>query len=313
MSNLATTIVRGLINNAPRKLGALLLAVLVWIVVTTDNETIAQRSLLVPIAVDGVSAEAVVVGLPQFAEVAISGPAARVDRLRPENIEAILDLTGVAGDFQVQVVVAPPQGISLERVVPNEVIGIVEAVVRTRVPVIASVMGELGPDLRGRLSVSPESAEVSGRAALVARAAAIAVPIPVSELERGNGLNAAGFVVDANGRPLPDVSIDVGAFSLSWDLEPVWLTKRLPLSLAPLASDRWDDLGGAPESVLVVGLASRVAELEVLVADVELPTGERDEGRYTLVLRPRLPEAVVIAEPVTLSARYTPPPRQLVE
>ena len=313
MSAQIASILRSLVNNAPRKLGALLLALLVWIVVATDNETIAQRSLLVPIVVDGISAEAVVVGLPQFAEVTISGPAARVDRLRPESFEAVLDLAGVAGDFQVQVVVAPPQGISLERVVPSEVIGIVEAVVRTRVPVIASLMGDLGEDRRGRLTVSPASAEVSGRAALVERAAAIAVPVPVASLEGSANLDAAGFVIDANGRPLPDVTIDVITFNLSWDLETVWLTRRLPLTVAALASDRWDALEGVPESVLVVGLASRVADLEVLVADVELPTGERPEGRYTVALRPRLPEAVVVAEPVTISARYTPAPPQLLE
>jgi YbbR domain-containing protein len=311
MSGAASHLWHRLIGHAPRKLGALLLACLVWIVVTTDNETIAQRSLLVPIVIDGVSADVVVVGLPQLAEVTVSGPAARIDRLRPESFEAVLDLTGVSGNFQAQVVVAPPQGMVLERVVPSEVIGMVEAVVRARLPVIASVMGDLGPDRRELIDVNPATAEVSGRAALVARAVAIAVPVPSSELERIDSLRTTGFAIDAAGRPLADVGVDVGEFEVRWQIDTVWLSRRLPLTLEMLASDRWDALEGLPESILLVGLASRVNELEEVVADVELPTGERPAGRYTVLLRPRLPEGVVVAEPLSASARYTPPPALL--
>lgn len=312
MSARLRTAWRRLIGHAPRKLGALLLAAVTWLFVATDSDTIAQRSLLVPIVIEGVSAEAVVVGLPQLAEVTVSGPAARVDRLRPESFEAVLNLAGVGGDFQAQVVVAPPQGITLERVVPSEVIGIVEAVVRSRVPVIASVMGDLGDDRRERIRVTPDSAEVSGRAALVARAVAIAVPLPLVELERSQAISGAGFAIDAAGRPLTDVNIDVQSFNLSWQIDEIWLTKRVPVVVEALDQSNWDALENLPSSVLVAGLASRVIALVTLVADVELPTSERAAGRYNLVLRPRLPDGVVAAEPLTASARYTPP-RALLE
>jgi YbbR domain-containing protein len=311
MSNPVPHLWRRLIGHAPHKLGALLLACLVWFVVTSDNETISQRSLLVPIVVEGVSAEAVVVGLPQFADVTVSGPTARIDRLRPESFEAVLDLTGVGGNFQAQVVVAPPQGMVLERVVPNEVIGMVEAVVRARLPVIASVMGDLGVDLRERVEVTPATAEVSGRAALVARAVAIAVPVPSAELERGEGLRTTGFAIDVAGRPLTDVGVDVGEFDVRWSIDTVWLSRRLPLTLEGFDDAQWDLLEGAPENVLLVGVASRVSELDGVVADVELPTGERSAGRYTVLLRARLPEGVVLAETLSASARYTPPPALL--
>jgi YbbR domain-containing protein len=298
---------RLLIQNAARKLGALAVAVIVWLFVATDTATIAQRSLLVPIMVEGISAEQVVVGLPQFAEVTVSAPTTRIDRLRPESFEAVIDVTGLSGDFQVQVVVAPPQGIVLERVVPSEVIGIVEPVARALVPVVASVLGELGADLQARVTVTPAEAEVRGRAAVVARAVAVVVPLPAADALAATALTATGFAVDAAGRPLPEVAIAPASFGLGWDLEAAWVERALPLEVQFASDGPWSAPDGAPSTIAIVGLPSAVAALERVVADVDLPTGPVASGRYTRPLRPRLPAGVVATEFPTVSLSYTAP------
>jgi YbbR domain-containing protein len=296
---------RLLIQNAPRKLGALAVAIVVWLFVATDTATIAQRSLLVPIVVEGVSAEQVVVGLPQFAEVTVSAPTTRIDRLRPESFEAVIDLSGVSGDFQEQVSVAPPQGIVLERVVPSEVIGIVEPVARAEVPVVASVLGEVGGDLRVGATVTPAQAEVRGRAAVVARAVAVVVPLPVGDALGATAMSGIGFAVDATGQPLPEVTIEPQSFVLGWDLEPVYLERTLPLRVAAPPDDRWSEPRGAPSEITVVGPRGSVAELEEVVADVELPTGDLEDGRYTAPLRPRLAAEVLAVDSPTVDLDYT--------
>ena len=298
---------RLLIQNAPRKLGALAVAIVVWLFVATDTATIAQRSLLVPIVVEGVSAEQVVVGLPQFAEVTVSAPTTRIDRLRPESFEAVLDLAGVSGDFQERVSVAPPQGIVLERVVPSEVIGIVESVARAEVPVVASVLGEAGGDLRVRATVTPAQAQVRGRSAVVARAVAVVVPLPVGDTLGATAMSGTGFAVDATGRPLPEVAIEPQSFVLGWDLEPVILERTLPLRVAPPPDGPWSAPLGAPSEVTVVGPRSSVTPLEEVVVDVELPTGDLESGRYTATLRPRLPADVLAIEIPTVEFDYTAP------
>lgn len=298
---------RTFVTNAPRKLGALAVAVVVWLFVATDTETIAQRSLLVPIVVEGVTAEQVVVGLPEFAEVTVSAPTTRIDRLRPESFEAVIDLAGVTGDFQVQVSVAPPQGIVLERVVPSEVIGIVEPVTRAEVPVVASVLGEVGGDLRVRATVTPSQAVVRGRAALVARAVAVVVPLPVGDALDATAMPGLGFAVDEAGRPLPEVTIEPQGFVLGWDLEPAYVERTLPLQVTPLPVGPWSNPGGAPAEVTVIGLRSAVAALDAVVADVELPTGELESGRYTAPLRPRLPADVLLVESPTVDLDYAAP------
>ncbi len=298
---------RLLIQNATRKLGALTVAIVVWLFIAMDTATIAQRSLLVPIVVEGISAEQVVVGLPQFAEVTVSAPTTRIDRLRPESFEAVIDVTGLSGDFQVQVAVAPPQGIVLERVVPSEVIGIVETVARAQVPVVASVLGEIGADLRTRVTVTPAEAEVRGRAAVVARVVAVVVPLPAADALAGSALSTPGFAVDAAGRPLPEVMIAPASFGLGWDLEAAWVERTLPLEVEGPPVGPWSAPSGAPSTISVVGPPSVFASLERIVADVDLPTGPVPSGRYTLPLRPRLPAGVVAAESATASLVFTAP------
>ncbi|MFO8150702.1 MAG: CdaR family protein [Trueperaceae bacterium] len=298
---------RLLIQNAPRKLGALVVAIVVWLFVATDTATIAQRSLLVPIVVEGVSAEQVVIGLPQFAEVTVSAPTTRIDRLRPESFEAVIDLAGVSGDFQQQVSVSPPQGIVLERVVPSEVIGIVEPVARAQLPVVPSVLGEAGDDLRVRATVTPAQAEVRGRTAVVAQAVAVVVPLPAGDALATSAMSGTGFAVDATGRPLPEVAIEPESFALDWDLEPVYVERTLPLEVAALPDEPWSDPSGAPAEITVVGPRSSVAALDAVVADVDLPTGDLEGGRYTLELRPRLPADVLAVESPTVDLEYTAP------
>jgi hypothetical protein len=296
-----------LLQNGPRKLGALAVALVVWLVVASDTTTTAQRSLLVPIVVDGVTAEQVVVGLPQMAEVTVSGPAGRIDRLRPEGFEAVLDLSGVSGNFQAQVGVSPPQGIVLERVVPSEIIGIVENVASAEVPVVAAMLGDLGPDQRGRVTVAPAVALVRGRSAVVNGVMAVVVPLPVGAALGGSSLTIAGYAVDRNGLPLADVQVEPAAFTLSWGIEPVWSLRRVPVQVAPPTAEGWSLAEDAPVDVAVFGAPATLATITAAVADVDLPTGEVEEGRYTRPLTLRLPDGVVAAETLTATLSYTAP------
>jgi YbbR domain-containing protein len=300
-----------LLQNGPRKLGALAVALVVWLFVASDTTVTVQRSLLVPIVVEGVTSEQVVVGLPQVAEVTVSGPTSRIDRLRPEGFEAVLDLSDVSGDFQAPVAVSSPQGIEVERVVPGEVIGIVENVVHAEVPVVPAVLGDLGPDQRSRVTVTPSVARVRGRSAVVNGVMAVVVPLPVGAALGGSTAMTAGYAVDGNGLPLAGVQVEPVAFELAWGIEPVWSLRRVPLEVAPPTAAGWALADDPPLEVTVVGRPAALAALPAVTADVDLPTGEVLEGRYNRVLSLRLPDGVIAAETPTVDLTYaapSPPP-----
>jgi YbbR domain-containing protein len=299
---------RRLVHNWPRKLGAVAAALFVWLIVATDATTTAQRSLLVPLVVEGLDADRLAVGLPERVEVTVSGSSSRIDRLRPESFDAVLDLTGVVGAFQVEVSIAPPQGIVLERVAPSEVIGELESVVVAEVPVRVTVAGALGPDERLAATANPETAQVRGRAAVVDDVVAVVVPVAAEDARTAVAATVAPYAVDAAGRPVLDVAVTPGRVAVTIAVEPVRVERRVPLTVLPPTAAGWSDLQGAPADVLVTGPATALDALEVVEAVVQLPTEIPAGGRYTRPLTLALPEGMFALEAPTASIAYAPNP-----
>ncbi|MDF1522732.1 MAG: hypothetical protein P1P87_07935 [Trueperaceae bacterium] len=295
-------------HNWPSKVASLLVALFVWTVVATDETATAQRSLLVPLVVEGLEADRVAVGLPQFVEITVSGVNSRVDRLRPESFDAVLDLTSVVGAFQLDVAVAPPQGIRLERVTPSEVIGELEPVTSVEVPVRVSVAGALGPDERLVAEASPALARVRGRAAVVAQVAAVVAPVAAEQARTAASAEVAPFAVDATGRPVLDVAITPEQVTVALAVEAVRVERRLPLRVAPVTAAGWGQVEGVPADVRVTGSASAFATLDAIDATVDLPTDPPAPGRYTRPLELALPDGVFALEAPTASVRYAPIP-----
>lgn len=295
-------------HNWPSKLGALLVALFVWTIVATDETTTAQRSLLVPLVVEGLEADRVAVGLPEFVEITVSGTSSRVDRLRPESFDAVLDLTSAVGAFQVEVSVAPPQGIQLERVVPSEVIGELEPVTSVEVPVRVSVAGALGPDERLVAEATPASARVRGRAAVVAEVTAVVAPVAAELVRTDASVDVVPFAVDAGGRPVLDVTIAPERVEVAMSVDVVRVERRLPLRVAPVAAAGWDQVQDEPADVRVTGSASALAALDAIDATVDLPTDPPAPGRYTRPLDLALPDGVFALEAPTASVLYAPTP-----
>ena len=297
---------RRLVHHWPRKLGAVAAALFIWLIVATDATTTAQRSLLVPLVVVGLDADRLAVGLPELVEVTVSGASSRIDRLRPESFDAVLDLTDVVGAFQVEVSIAPPQGIVLERVAPSEVIGELEAVVAIEVPVRVTVAGALGPDERLAASATPEVAQVRGRSAVVNGVVAVVVPVAAEDARTAVAATVASYAVDAAGRPVLDVSIIPARIAVAIAVEPVRVERRIALSVVAPTAAGWSDLEGAPDDVRLTGPATTLDALEVVEAVVQLPTEVPAGGRYTRPLTLALPEGVFALEAPTVSVAYTP-------
>lgn len=289
-----------LVRHWPRKLAATLLAFLMWLFVSTTETTTTQRSLLVPITVEGSDPEQAVVGIPAFAEVSVSGPSNRIDRLRPESIDAVIDLAGVTGEFQVPVDVTPPQGVVLERVNPAEVIGLLEAVVSKRVPVQVVHLGSPPDDLRVHSATDPAVVTVRGRAPRIERSTQAIVAVVASE---GDAL-IAPFAADAAGRPVEDVTVEPERVLVSTSLEPVLVRREVPLRLVPPSHPRLVEASLDQPTVVVAGPPSVVATLEALDALVDLPTESPPTGRYTRPVTVETPSGVVSVGTVTATVVF---------
>ncbi|MEM6430885.1 MAG: CdaR family protein [Deinococcota bacterium] len=135
-----------LLSHWPQKLTAFVIAIFLWLFVTTEQITTSQRSFLVPLTIIGLTNNQLATGVPDLVEVSVAGESNRIDALRAENIEAILDLSNVASDFARPVRVSPPQGITLLRRDPSEVIGTVETRARRIIAVTPSFLRTRNPE-----------------------------------------------------------------------------------------------------------------------------------------------------------------------
>ena len=287
----------------PLKLAALGLGFVMWAFVTTSDTTIAQRSLLVPITVEGIAPDLVPIGVPELAEVTVSGSSQRLDRLRPEGIEAVLDLTGLTGDFAAPVSVSPPQGVVLERVNPAEVLGILERVATHEVPVTVVHLGTPPADVRLRSEAEPGGVTVRGRSARLERVVQALVAVDARE----GAFEATPFAADAAGRPVDEVSVSPGSVTVTTSAESLLAQRELPLRLLPLVVGGVSGVEPSHTSVPVVGPPSVIAGLDELVGAIALPTERPEAGRYTLAVNVATPSGVTLLEEVTVSVRYDEP------
>ena len=283
---------RGLLDNWPQKLGALALATLVWFLVSTNEQTTTQRSLLVPLAVEGVGERRVAVGLPEFVEVTVSGRSNRIDRLRPENIEAVLELTGLQGEFQQTIDVRPPQGIDLLRVNPEQVIGFLEQVSSKEVPVEVVWLQEPPPDVDLRATPEPVSISVSARDEILERVALAIAPVAPEP----GAVEAPLFAADASGMPVREVTLSPAAVQIDVRERSMLVRREVGVALARPETARVEGASLTADTAVLLGPPSAVEGLESVTATVDPATIPSAPGRYTLAVRLDLPGDVSALE-----------------
>jgi YbbR domain-containing protein len=289
----------------PQKVGALVLATLVWLFVNVNDTSITQRSLFVPITVEGLAPDSVATGLPDFVEVTVSGASGAIDRLRPDNFEAILDLSGQGGPFEVPIRVLSPQGVDLRRVNPSDVIGTVEAVTEKRVPLDAVVIGSGGPDTVVRATAEPTEVIVRARASTLAQVARALAPVRPSPGQRP----ATPYAVDSAGQPVAGVTIEPASVQVTVGEEPVLVSRRMPVELeTPAVSGFTVTARLEQDAVSLLGPESTLAGIERVPGTVSLPTEEPEAGGYTLPVTLELPEGVYVVGSPTATVRLSRPP-----
>lgn len=305
MRRLLGTLRERLLHNLVLKLGALLLATVFWVFVRTDETVVSQRTLRAPLNVEGLTRAQTVTGVPERVEVRLSGSPRRIAALNPEGVDAVLDLRGVAGEFEEIVRVFPPQGISFVSVNPSEILGTVERLAETRVPVRAVTLGTGPGDTLTQVRVSPGEVVVSGAETQVARTTQALVPVDLSApAEQGTA-----YAADGQGTPVAGVSLKTRTINLELTRRPVLATRRVPLVLGPV------DFSGAEvvaaltqNTVAVVGPSEVLGRLERVTATLPETPALRP-GQYTLDVALALPEGVsaLSAPQLELSVRARRP------
>ena len=296
-------LVERLARNWPNKLAALLIAFLIWLLVTSNNQTTTQNILSVPLVVEGVDDNQVVVGLPSVVVVSVSGPSTRIDRLTPEMLRATLDLTEIDGAFEQPITVQTPQDVSVLTVEPALVIGFLESVVTRSVPVQVALTGALPADTTVTATASPPAVTLTGRSQVLDSVQRVVVAAPA--IGGGTGTPVA---LDAQGGPVVDIEFDPATVIVSVVTRSALETRTVAVELVGPQAPGLVSATLSGDRVEVAGPRQAIDALTTVTATVEPPTGAVDPGRYTLPVRLALPDGVVALTTPTVVLQFAREP-----
>lgn len=291
---------RSLRRDWPAKVGAVAAALIVWWVASSDPASTAQRSLLVPLEVVGAAADEVAVGVPARVEVVISGPGDRMDRLRADDVDAVLDLEGVDGEFARDVEARVPTALRLIRVVPGEVIGRLEAVRALQfevVPYLAPLAEGIVPS---SVSIEPATVTVEARDPVLEIVDAVLAPFDGGV----DGASRAVLVpVDADGRPVAEARVVPETARVTVETTAIRQRAVRPIALAPPDDPRLAVEAVTPSQLALVGPADLLADIDAVAAEVPDATASLPVGRYDLPVRLALPDGVAAEDGVVATIR----------
>lgn len=306
MTGLAATLkalLQRLTRNWVPKAGSLVIAFLIWLFVTSSSASLTERSMFLPLQVDGVEEGFVPVGLPPTVAVSVSGPSLRVDRLTPDMLRASLDLTGASGEFTEDVRVQAPQDIRVLRVEPAEVIGFLETITTSTVAVTVALTGDPPAGVLVEAEAEPAAVTLTGRSQVLDRVARVLAFAPAV----GGGV-ARLVAVDAAGVPVPDVEFAPASVTVSVSTRPALVTREVVVELSAPSGPEVGAVTLNEPRVTVAGPPDVLAGLSSVPGTVDAPTGPLDPGRYTLPVRLALPEGVVAMQTPTATLQYVRQP-----
>lgn len=291
---------RRLGHNLPAKLLAMAVALTLWFVSTTDRRANVEQGFDVPVTVSdttgerGTGTRAVRDLTPSTIRVLLSGRPERLRELRGDDIEAVVDVTGVPeGGFTRRVTVQAPTGTTLERQTPERVQGFVDTLVTRTLPVTLSVATPSETSVP-RYSVSPAEATVSGPGRVTATVRRV-INSPLI-LAPGEERETPLIALNAQGQPVAGVTTSPATVTV----------RRLDTGELPIKAVRVV-LNDPPPGLRVTALSVQPASVR-LVAAPELLARLREvsasipyrEGTYTTPATLRVPAGAQALEEVSV-------------
>ena len=141
------------LNNWGLKTSALLLAVLVWAIISGQEKTYSEKTLKIPIEIINVSPNLEVVNLqPEEARISLKGSANLILKIRPESLAIKIDLKNITESSKLNYFAEDyleiPQGIQIISLHPKMIEVYVEEFDAKEVPVKIRFRGQLKESLK---------------------------------------------------------------------------------------------------------------------------------------------------------------------
>ncbi|GAF25465.1 CdaA regulatory protein CdaR [Moorella thermoacetica] len=186
------------------RLMAVILAIILWMYVTGEQNPTGETVVRVPLETENLSSGLVVADRPAEVQVRVEGRKAAVANLLPRDVHAYADLRDAkVGDNVLPVRVDVPEGINVIHVNPAQVTIRVEKIEDIQLPVQVSLLGSPASGYRALEPVlKPSQVIISGPAAALKEIGRVYVEAKIDQAS-GNFLAQLPVkIADREGRPM---------------------------------------------------------------------------------------------------------------
>lgn len=130
-------------RNNSIKLLALLLAFVLWVYVSNEQNPVREKILTVTLEHTGLSSPFLITGgLPESVKVRVQGNRNQLANLAPVDFRAVVNIPeGKTGDFSLPVQVSTPAGLRVAQVTPEEIRVSVDRILERQISVAVSLRG----------------------------------------------------------------------------------------------------------------------------------------------------------------------------
>lgn len=299
------TAFRNILYNLGVFLLAIILAAIIWAAAIANNDPVESRLWQIDVETINLPPDAQLLNRPiETASITIQGPTSALDRVSPEDYEAVIDLSEIPfGDHDVPIQVEGGiEGVEILTTSPETTrVNMEQIITRNDIPVRVDVRGDVARGhRRGQETVLPETLTVTGLASQVNQLAEARVTVfldnarqDIDILRRptfydlqGNVASTVGMTVD----PV-DVQIVIPVIELAGFAEkPItvnWIGDPAP-------GYRLLNINVEPSSVLVTAPPDQLDALRIETEPVDISGLTMTE---TLQVALDLPEGVSVEDP----------------
>jgi YbbR domain-containing protein len=281
---------------------SLVLAVLLWGWVTNAEDPEVTRTFAdVPIQVDELPGALEVVGTIPDVTVRVTGPRSEVIGVTADEVEARLDLDGIEGpgDYTVEIEVRRPGGAWSVSSTPSRLPIRVEESITELFVIEPTLSGTVDSTRQVTVSVD-ETSEITvvGPRSSVDRVARVIAPVSIGNETRNFSVQVAAEAIDAEGRPIPEVSLtpEFVSVNVAIDARGKRVAVLAQIEGSPASGYEVVDRTIVPDTILVDG-PEEIVEQMISVSTEPIDIAGATETITGRVQITELPEGVQVIEP----------------
>lgn len=294
-------------KNALTKIVSLILATVLWLYVTNEQNPSAEVNYQVALEVRNLAEDVVVLDAPEIVKVKLKGPRNLVAGVHAQDLKAYIDLKGLGdGKHTVQVALSAPPALESVEFNPDKISLRLDKIVAKELPVEIRVTGSLPPDTAVvRLTPNVERVILKGPKSIL-DAVRVFGTVDVKGHADSFMAEAKLVVLGSDGKEAEDLTPQPGKINVEVQLSQGKLKKLVDVKTVmtgePAVGFALKSIQLKPEKVEIAGAPQLIESIDaVSTVPINLTDISKDVDKE---IKLQLPEGVS-AEKNTVSARIS--------